>query len=82
MCVYSALGLLVVRSIYRSTLGFLLAMLVQKGLKEWLMYGMCVARAIPCMGGLNLSEKWSTYYFINQSFFVILIIVVKRMLSF
>ena len=28
MCIYSALGLLAVRSIYVSTLGFLLAMLV------------------------------------------------------
>ena len=45
------------RSIYISTLGFLLAMPVQKELKAWLMNGMCVARAIPCMGGLNLSEK-------------------------
>ena len=48
MCVYSALGLLAVRSIYISTLGFLLAMLVQKGLKAWLICGTCVARAIPC----------------------------------
>ena len=69
-------------SIYVSTLGFLLAMLVRKGLKAWVMYGMCVARFIPCMGGLNLSEKWLTYYFINRLFFVILIVVVECMLSF
>ena len=82
MCVYSALGLLAVCSIYISTLSFLLAMPVQKGFKAWLMCGTCVARAIPCMGGLNLSEKWSTYYFINRSFFMILIVIVKSTLLF
>ena len=41
-----------------------------------------MARAVPCMGGLNLSEKWSNYYFINRSFFVILIIVIEHTLSF
>ena len=70
------------RSIYISTLGFLLAMPVQKGLKAWFTYGMCVACAVPCMGGLNLSGKWSTYYFINQAFFVILIGVIECMLCF
>ena len=49
MCVYSAPGLLAVRSIYLSTLGFLLAMLVQKGLKAWLVCGTCVAHAVPCI---------------------------------
>ena len=46
--VYSALGILAVRSIYISTLGFLLAMPVQRGFKAWLMYGTCVVRAVPC----------------------------------
>ena len=82
MGVYSALSLLAVRYIYISTLGFLLVMPVQKGLKVWLTCGMCVARAIPCMGGLNLSKKQLTYYFINRSFFVIPIVVLERMLSF
>ena len=36
------------RSIYISTLGFLLAMPVQKGLKAWLTCGTCVAHAVPC----------------------------------
>ena len=54
-CVYSALGLLAVRSIYISNLGFLLAMPVRKGLKAWLMYRTCVARAIPC---ICLPTKW------------------------
>ena len=48
MCVYSALGLLAVRSIYISTLGFLLVMLLQKGFKAWLMCRTCVARTVPC----------------------------------
>ena len=59
--VYSALGLLAVHSIYIyiSTLGFLLAMPVQKGFKVWLMYGVCVAYAIPCIkltSGSNVSS--------------------------
>ena len=57
-------------------------MLVRKGLKAWLTYEMCVARAVPCMGGLNLSEKWSTYYFVNGFFFMILIVIVECTLSF
>ena len=48
ICVYSAPGLLAVRSIYISTLGFLLAMPVRKGFKVEHMYGACVTRAIPC----------------------------------
>ena len=33
---------------YISTLGFLLAMPVQKGFKAWRVYGTCMARAVPC----------------------------------
>ena len=53
--VYSALGLLAVSSIYISTLGFQLAMLVRKMLKAWHMYGTCVARAVPCNFFHNIS---------------------------
>ena len=36
------------RSVYISTLGFLLAKPVRKGFKAGLVYGTCVARAVPC----------------------------------
>ena len=49
MCIYSALSLLAVHSIYISTLGFLLAMPVRKGFKARLMCGTCVAHAVPCI---------------------------------
>ena len=62
MYIYSALGLLAVRSIYISTLGFLLAMLVRKGFKAWLTYGACVTRAVPCINLSSLKKgndhKW------------------------
>ena len=47
MYVYSALGLLAMHSIYISTLSFLLAEQVRKGLKACRVYGTCVARAVP-----------------------------------
>ena len=58
--VYSALGLLAVHSIYISTLGFLLAMLVWKWFKAWLMCGTCVACAVPCNrhGHFFLKKYW------------------------
>ena len=50
-------------SIYVSTLSFVLAMPVRKGFKAWLMYGTCVARAVPCISTLRQTLIPSMHFF-------------------